>query len=346
MKKNIFTAAIMAMMLSGFAACSSDETTEGAETGSMTSENYHITLKIGGNGTRATLNPTGSGDDVWLDAKWDKGDEITVYHYTDGKADPTALTLKADESGDIVTFSGEESVAKGTWKVGDYIIATFPKAGNSLTMNNNDGTLSAHFTLNGQDGTLATIQNKYNLETAAGKVTHISTEGDVRVELVSEQFRSMVAVARYAFYVNEGGSYKRLTDYSSLEVGNLILKFNLLKGGESDQPNLYYVDKPDAYTPNARGSVTFNGTDLATVGYMPYVVFPLDDPDSFIKDENGQPTTVPEHYSAPTFILTKDGVKYRGQIGGKANGYESDTDGAQYQAGRYYQVNVLLERMD
>lgn len=237
----------------------------------------------------------------------------------------------------------ETAVAKGKWKVGDYVIATFPKAADKLTFTNNNGTLSAHFRLDEQDGTLKTIQNKYNLETAAGKVKSISADGDVRVELVTDQFRSVVAVARYAFYVQGGGGkYQLLTDYESLKVGNLILNFNLQNGNTSGgQPNLYYLDKPDAYTAGKRGSVIFEGSNLKEVGYMPYVVFPLDDPNQHLKGTN-----VPEHYAAPTFLLIKNGVKYKGQIGGKANGYESDDLGAQYQAGRYYQVNVLLTKAD
>lgn len=344
MKKYIVSTAAMMMALIGFTACSSDDGVMGGEEAAAP-ETYHVSLRVGNGGTRATLNPTGSGDNVWLDAKWDKGDEITVYHYTGGKADATALTLTADDDGDIVTFTGEESAAKGKWQVGDYVVATFPKSGDNLTVSNNDGELSAHFSMSGQDGTLESIQNKYNVETAAGRVTRVGADGDVRVELYSKQFRSMVAVVRYAFYVQNGSSsYTRLTNYSSLTVGNLILQFDLLNGPNSNIPNLYFLYKPDAYSPGKRGSVTFQGSGLAGTDYMPYVVFPLDDPNTKTKDENGDEINSPEHYSAPTFTLRKDGVTYRGQIGGRAHGYESDNEGSQYQAGRYYQVNVLLTR--
>lgn len=345
MKKYIVCAATIIMALVGFTGCSSDDgLADVTGKDSTAPEIYHVSLSIN-TATRALLTPTGSGDNVWLDAKWEKGDQITVYHYTNGKADDTPLTLTADAEGDIVTFSGEESAAKGKWKVGDYIVATFPKSGDKLTLKNDNGTLSGSFSLSDQDGTLETIRNKYNLETASGTVTRVSADGDVRVHLTTEKFRSMVAIVRYAFYVKgNNGSYTRLTNYRSLRVSNLILNFNIFKGGNGAAPNLYYLDKPDAYSGHRRGVVTFNGSSLGNIDYMPYVVFPLDDPDVKSKDENGKPTSYPEHYAAPIFTLTKGGRTYFGQIGGKVNGYPSDNEGSQYQAGRYYQVNVLLKR--
>lgn len=336
MRKYFFNAAIAMMAFVGFTACSSDDDeTVVSGTEKEVVEDYNVRLTVTNNGNQAKLDPTGSGDDVWLDAKWEQGDQITIYHYTNGLADGEPLTLTADADGDIVTFSGEETAAKGKWNVGDYVIATFPKSGDNLTVNNNNGVISAQFSLDGQDGTLETIRNKYNLETATGQVTSVSAEGDVRVSLNTGQFRSLVAIARYAFYVDNGnGSYTRLKDYKTLEVGNLVTEFEVLKGG-NDGPNLFHVNKPDAYTTTNRHSVTFTGAALSGIMYMPYVVFPLDDP-----NQNN------EHLSAPTFTITmNDGTKYFGQIGGTANGMDNDYTGAQYQAGRYYQVNVKVRRM-
>ncbi len=147
---------------------------------------------------QATITDAG----VTLDAIWSVNDEISfrnISHesYTDpqtGTLVPMAGTLLADRAASIASFASNDKV----WcDVNNQILLVYPKAtAPAFSVENNPLRATYTISLDDQNGSLATIANKYHHSYGIATVTEV-TETTANAELAEMQ--NLLTVCKFSF---------------------------------------------------------------------------------------------------------------------------------------------------
>ena len=141
-----------------------------------------------------------------LDAIWSKGDEISFRNISHATYTPTVPTdgaqldgvLLADRAASIASFTSNDKVwcAKG-----DQILLVYPKAAASaITVSGDPLTASYSISLIGQNGTLATIANRYHHSYGIATITEV-TPTVANAELAEMQ--NLLTVCKFSFVDEE-----------------------------------------------------------------------------------------------------------------------------------------------
>ena len=158
-------------------------------------------LPLGETGERSCLPQatiTENGD--VLDALWNEGDEVFYRNlsrneYADPQEGPVDLfgTLNADKDGSVASFSGDR-----VWCTEDDRLALIYPAPDPADFTFHDSPLSAEYTISvaGQDGSLATLANKYHHIYGIASVVSV-TETTANAELA--QMKSLLTVCKFSF---------------------------------------------------------------------------------------------------------------------------------------------------
>ena len=147
---------------------------------------------------QATITENG---DV-LDALWNEGDEVfyrnlsySEDYYEDDMGKPLYGVLEADKDGSVASFSGER-----VWCAPDDQLALiYPKIDKSaIDVSLVESQLTASYTISvaGQDGSLATLANKYHHIYGIASVVSV-TETTANAELA--QMKSLMTVCKFSF---------------------------------------------------------------------------------------------------------------------------------------------------
>ena len=153
MKKIITdTKSLAALLMAGaaFAACSSEDNMIGGQPASQ--QTYTMTIEATKGGDSATTRALAL-DGKTLNATWETSNEVKAYNHTQSSA--FTGSLKPQSSGVSATLTGSLT---GSVAVGNIIYLRWP-------------SVDADYT--GQDGTLATIAQRYDYTTGIAKVTSV-----------------------------------------------------------------------------------------------------------------------------------------------------------------------------
>ena len=151
-----------------------------------------------------------------LDAIWSRGDEISfrnISHenYTDPKTQesvPLEGVLLADREARIASFASNNEV----WcDLGDQLLLVYPKAAApAITVSGNPLNATYSISLTGQDGTLATIANRYHHSYGIATITEV-TPTVANAELAEMQ--NLLTVCKFSF-VDENDQPLTITSLS------------------------------------------------------------------------------------------------------------------------------------
>lgn len=164
---NICTLAILLLVGAAIAACSNDDNAIDEQTANSTElRSYTLTVNASNasNTTRALELVDGTGSKSKLVAKWEEGDEVTVYKGTEVVGTLTASNVSVSDNVSSATFSGT-------------VTGNFAKD-DKLTLVYHPYTGLNYFA--GQDGTLnGTKKSAENYDCADATITVNSFEGNV-----------------------------------------------------------------------------------------------------------------------------------------------------------------------
>ncbi|GAB6960652.1 hypothetical protein JCM15754A_19870 [Prevotella aurantiaca JCM 15754] len=208
MKRNILKATTMAMLLLALGACSDNENMNGGETEPQ-SYTYQIELTVNGNGAddnnnsaKAISRTLGLDNDKNVVSNWAKGDKIFAYNLSDNNTSTATAysTLSTQtEGGKKATFKGTIT-SKKEMKTTDKLAFFYPaealegdktvglvnpnkitetEKGVSRVYHDASNTITSQVSLDmkQQDGTLNTIDKKFDYNWAVATLEKVSTNG-------------------------------------------------------------------------------------------------------------------------------------------------------------------------
>lgn len=173
-----------------FATCSASDSDEASPKDTGAKTRHLVITQTADDATRATLTDDGT----TLAAAWTKGDGLAYWNFTEKQefdAQTSRFVTKHDAGSLTATTTAATSQFEGsvTCSEGDYLAVIYPAA----TVNN-AGAYT--LTLSGQDGTLATLAQRYHYVYGVAHVTGVT---ETTATATMGKMKSLLTVCKFAF---------------------------------------------------------------------------------------------------------------------------------------------------
>lgn len=194
------------VMLAALTACSSDDDSQAPVNDTPKLRQLTITPVV----TRATLSDVG---DI-LRGSWSNGDAMTYVNFNTS-VNNTHGPLVVQYDGTITSFTGTVTCAYG-----DRLAVIYP-ATDTFSINSSTGKISGYtIDLTGQDGTLATLANRYHYIYGEGTVNDV-TETTAKATV---SMKSLLTVVKFIFFDEKN-------DDTPLNVSSMSIIYGDLSNG-------------------------------------------------------------------------------------------------------------------